>query len=618
MNPVNATTLYVSASRAVLQCDPRQPHTFSDMYTLLPFFRQSLACLVCGKLLQNPISPTHPECQHYVCLGCKGQKMPIRTSCGRCKDYSCFQENKQLSLLVQCYKKLCLYVTHSPLLQSISSHVGGSPEVMALLEEVLMSHEEEMETEDLSLVQEGLNPSAPESLTPTEAPPVPAELSAVPQSSSSNPPCSNGPQECNGDVLEDLDPSSPELEVCELVEEQPQTGLSVSDTGCGGLELSLTTGPLAPTPGTVCSLRDGESSSRELEEGEVLLLSVEEALQTLDPLQPGRDSPLTHSERTHTHTHIATDRGHAQMYIQLDTAHNYTQIQTDRTNTVASLGAHIHTSSFDTPPTSKSPPVRLNRKRSHSESDREKVKPLPITSILQGSSSHLHTPNPSHTLHTQPPAPSLTVPTHSYSSLPNGAPPKPNRPAPNHSKGARKHVDPGPKKPHAKARSSGGSKNKDRSKDQRLLSGCLVPQAPVRPPYKKPVEKKGCKCGRATQNPSVLTCRGQRCPCYSNRKACLDCICRGCQNSYMANGEKKLEAFAVPEKALEQTRLTLGINLTSITAAAALRSPATTSIRGNTLLNVATATGTPVTTAFLSPSPPQDPNYEESLELLIG
>lgn len=49
MNPVNATALYVSASRAVLQCDPRQPHTFADMYTLLPFFRQSLACLVCGK-----------------------------------------------------------------------------------------------------------------------------------------------------------------------------------------------------------------------------------------------------------------------------------------------------------------------------------------------------------------------------------------------------------------------------------------------------------------------------------------------------------------------------------------------------------------------------------------
>nr|XP_046269272.1 E3 ubiquitin-protein ligase MSL2a [Scatophagus argus] len=619
MNPVNATALYVSASRAVLQCDPRQPHTFADMYTLLPFFRQSLACLVCGKLLQDPISPTHPECEHYVCLGCKGQKMQIRPSCSRCKDYSCFQENKQLSLLVQSYRKLCLYVTHSPLLQLISSRVGGSPEVMALLEEVLMSHEEEMEAEDPSLSQDDVNPSAPESLTPTEAPPVPAELSAVPQSSSSNPPCSNGPKGCNGEILEDLDPSSPELEVCELVEEHPpRAGLSVSSTGCGGLELNLTTGPLAPTPGTVCSLRDGESSSRELEEGEVLLLSVEEVLQTLDPLQPGRDSPHTQPERTHTHTHITTDRSHAQVYIQLDTAHNYTQIRTDRTNTIATHGAHIHTSSFNPPPTSKPPPVRLKRKRSRSESDREKVKPLPIASILQGSSSHLHTSNPSQTLHTQPPTPSLTVPAHTYSSLPNGVPAKLSRPTPNHNKGARKHIDPGPKKPHAKARSGGGSKSKDGSKDQRLMSGCLVPPAPVRPPYKKPVEKKGCKCGRATQNPSVLTCRGQRCPCYSNRKACLDCICRGCQNSYMANGEKKLEAFAVPEKALEQTRLTLGINLTSITAAAALRNPGTTSIRANTLLNVATATGTPVTTAFLSPSPPQEPNYEDSLELLIG
>lgn len=444
--------------------------------------------------------------------------MQIRSSCSRCKDYSCFQENKQLCLLVQCYRKLCLYVTHSPLLQPISSHVGGSPEVMALLEEALISHEEEIEIEDPGLAQEDVNPSAPESLTPTEAPPAPAELSAVPQSSSSDPPCSNGPQECNGEVLEDLDPSSPELEVCELVEEQPQAGLSVSNTGCGGLELSLTTGPLAPTPGTVCSLRDGGSSSRELEEGEVLLLSVEEVLQTLDPLQPGRDSPHTQPERTHTH--ISTDRAHAQMYIQLDAAHNYTQTRTDRTSTVSSHGAYIHTSSYDPPPNSKPPPVRLKRKRSRSESDREKVKPLPIASILQGSSSQLHTPNPAQTLHTQPPTPPLTVPAHTYSSLHNGAPPKASRPVLNHNKSARKHVDPGPKKPHAKARTGGGSKTKD-GKDQRLMSGCLVPPAPVRPPYKKPVEKKGCKCGRATQNPSVLTCRGQRCPCYSNRKVRL-------------------------------------------------------------------------------------------------
>ncbi|XP_068608437.1 E3 ubiquitin-protein ligase MSL2a [Brachionichthys hirsutus] len=593
MNPVNATALYVSASRAVLQCDPRQPHSFADMYTLLPFFRRSLACRVCGQLLQRPVSPAHPECEHSVCLGCKGQRMQARPSCSRCKDYSSFQENKQLSLLVESYRRLCLYVTHSPLLQSISGHVGGCPEVMALLEEVLTDHEEEMESEDSNLAQEDVTPPAPESLTPTEASPAPAELSAAPQSSSSDPTCTNGPQRCNGEVLQDLAPASPVLDVCELVGEQPQTGLSVSTTGFGGLELSLTPGPLAPTPGTACSLRDGESSIRQLEEGEVLLLSVEEVLQTLDPLQPGRDSP---------HAHRPADRAHAQVFIQLDAAHNYTQIRTDRTH----AAAPVHPASAE-PPASKPPPVRLKRKRSRSESDRETVRPLPITSILQGSSS----------LKTLAATPSLTAAAHAYSSLPNGVPSKPSRPVANHSKAGRKNTDPGQRKPHAKAR-GGGSRTKDVGKDQRPVSGCTVPPAPVRLPYKKPVEKKGCKCGRATQNPSVLTCRGQRCPCYSNRKACLDCICRGCQNSYMANGEKKLEAFAVPEKALEQTRLTLGINLTSITAAAALRNPATTSIRANALLNVATVTGTPVATAFLSPSRSQESSYEDSLELLIG
>ncbi|XP_060688098.1 E3 ubiquitin-protein ligase MSL2-like [Hemiscyllium ocellatum] len=72
---------------------------------------------------------------------------------------------------------------------------------------------------------------------------------------------------------------------------------------------------------------------------------------------------------------------------------------------------------------------------------------------------------------------------------------------------------------------------------------------------KKPRGKTGCKCGRAACAPSVLTCRGQRCPCYANHRSCLDCICHGCNNSYMENGTKKLESFAVPEIAHKQSRL---------------------------------------------------------------
>ena len=40
----------------------------------------------------------------------------------------------------------------------------------------------------------------------------------------------------------------------------------------------------------------------------------------------------------------------------------------------------------------------------------------------------------------------------------------------------------------------------------------------------------GCRCGQATQHPGMLTCRGQRCPCYSAYRGCVDCHCRGCRN----------------------------------------------------------------------------------------
>ena len=61
----------------------------------------------------------------------------------------------------------------------------------------------------------------------------------------------------------------------------------------------------------------------------------------------------------------------------------------------------------------------------------------------------------------------------------------------------------GPKGPHAKAR-AGGPKARDRSRDHRLLSGCLRPPFPAKPLNKKPERRRGCKCGGATQTPPLL------------------------------------------------------------------------------------------------------------------
>ncbi|KAM8882207.1 LOW QUALITY PROTEIN: E3 ubiquitin-protein ligase MSL2-like [Synchiropus picturatus] len=508
MNPVNATSLYVSASRSALQCDPADPRALAELCKLLPFFRQSVSCLVCGNLLQEPVAPVDSSCQHSVCRGCRGQRMQLKPSCSWCKDQSGFQENRQLSLLVRCYRTLCRYITQSPLAPHVASAACSSPDLQAVLDE-------------------GLGAAA-------EDQPHGSEESRAPDE-----PALNGLHDCNG-VL------GPE----------------------GGFTQEV---PLCVRAALGEELKHGS---------EPLLLSVEEVLRTLDtepepdpatpPAFPGpRCPPLTPSSQLSKST--APELGSPQALPR---------------------GAR-------TPP-----PPRCRRKRSRSESDSEKVQPLPISSLLQGSSPVL----------THPQDPKFPAPSQRphLAPVPNGGCPKVGKTVLISSKNLKKTVEHhgGAKKVCAKAR-QGGAKPRPQSHERLLPHALTHPPSPSKPQYKKPVEKKGCKCGRATQNPSVLTCRGQRCPCYSNRKACLDCICRGCQNSYMANGEKKLEAFAVPEKALEQTRLTLGINLTSI-AAAALRSPSSAS-PANALLNVAAASGPPVAPSFLSGA--GHDGFEDSLEM---
>jgi len=50
--------------------------------------------------------------------------------------------------------------------------------------------------------------------------------------------------------------------------------------------------------------------------------------------------------------------------------------------------------------------------------------------------------------------------------------------------------------------------------------------------------KSGCRCGNATLCPGKLTCCGQRCPCYVDSQACMDCKCKGCRNPHRPGGGK--------------------------------------------------------------------------------
>ncbi|KAM4694650.1 E3 ubiquitin-protein ligase MSL2 [Discoglossus pictus] len=576
MNPVNATALYISASRLVLNYHPGDPQGSAEICKMLPFFRQALSCCVCGNLLEDPIAPINSTCQHYVCKQCKGKKMMMKPSCSWCKDYDQFEENKQLSILVSCYKKLCEYITQTPLAQDILNTAECSADILAFLPEESSPEEEH-----------GTTSEPPSPLCPSHSP-LPSNSEPATESEASicqiqqdtldiEAECSvaNGLPNCNGLSETELavnipSPESPgPMDLCCTAVDIKTEDLSESlETVCD----PVSTSELCAAGLDICGYND------DLKSGGPLLLSVEEVLQSLDTVSSAEvsDCDLQHSLET------STSNG---PFLDL--------CPQPLTHTV--LLSDTHSSSHGIScATATLKMVKTSRKRSRSESDSEKVMPLPISSIILGPT--LGTPAPM----------LLTRENRNFlqpmATVPNGgSSPKISKTILLSNKALKKNPEHGPKKSHPKSKPT-LLKTKDKMKEK-IPSNNVVPGSPTKTVYKKPQEKKGCKCGRATQNPSVLTCRGQRCPCYSNRKACLDCICRGCQNSYMANGEKKLEAFAVPEKALEQTRLTLGINVTSI----AVRNASTSA----SVINV---TGSPVAT-FLAASPHDDKSLDEAIDL---
>lgn len=515
MNAVNATSLYLSACRSVFQCDVREPDTYAELYRVLPYLKDSLSCLVCGNLLQDPIAPTDSTCQHYVCKACKGKKMSIKPTCSWCKDYKQFAENRQLGILVECYRKLCEYISESPLVEKIASTSGGSPEIMFMLEDVLgMKLEKESPSAlDMTSLALPMSPAVPERLPLISSPARPPQPSLL---------------EGQGPVKEECLADTDDAKATAVVEAS-SSELRSNMGSVLGLEPAI-----SRQPSLVNAFKQPKYRC------EPILFSVEEVLDSLkvdcddvrDSLQKEMSLSLTLAPQSTQH----------RVCLKLEPWPLHTVPDHTRTPTLG-ISCSVATTRA----------VGLSRKRSHSESDREKVKPMPIASLIedptvatQAPITLLHEPKDT-TVLTLTKAPASDCDLQLNKAV------------------LSKNVQCTPQQIVKKAcLKTNKHRPRAKSKDMPGLDGVLSSGGSQSKVYRKAKEKKGCKCGRATQNPSVLTCRGQRCPCYSTRKACLDCICRGCQNSYMANGEKKLEAFAVPEKALEQTRLTLGINYTSI------------------------------------------------------
>ncbi|XP_014681407.1 PREDICTED: E3 ubiquitin-protein ligase MSL2-like [Priapulus caudatus] len=135
---MNATTLYVTTCRYTMMADSDDESTWQDLFRLLPYLKSALSCCVCGNVLINPFGSSESTCQHHVCKTCIGGKMRLKPSCSWCKDYNKYTQNKQLRIIVHCYKKLCEYVASTNVFRnavSVTANNGGISNIAHMIRE---------------------------------------------------------------------------------------------------------------------------------------------------------------------------------------------------------------------------------------------------------------------------------------------------------------------------------------------------------------------------------------------------------------------------------------------------------------------------------------------------
>lgn len=145
--------------------------SWHEIFKYLPSLRQMVSCCVCGKIAYRPQGPDHNVCLHFVCEGCKGGKMRLKPSCGWCKDHEAFVENKKVRILINCFKRLCLFISssalgHEILNASVNGQRNEADKILKILEEVGSFEDDMTLTPPLSKlpniskrVSKGSNPS---------------------------------------------------------------------------------------------------------------------------------------------------------------------------------------------------------------------------------------------------------------------------------------------------------------------------------------------------------------------------------------------------------------------------------------------------------------------------
>ncbi|XP_042880197.1 protein piccolo-like [Penaeus japonicus] len=510
---MNATSLYVTTCRLVMQAEPENRESWTELYKLLPYLRQSLSCTVCGQLLSEPLTPTETTCQHHVCRKCLGGKKRLKPTCSWCKDYGMYVDNVQIKLILQCYRKLCEYIKFTPIYCKLCSiyNNGGQFSLTDMIDEAIGN----------------------------------SCAGRVDESSSNSVQC-----ESESDSKENI--SIPQTSGANLLITPVNTSHSVTPKQQQSWPLSTQAPTLAQPTLAQPTLAQPTLAQPTLVQPTLAQPTL--AQPTL--AQPTLAQPTLAQPTLAQPTPVQPTPVHptlAQPTLAQPTPAQPTPAQPTPPAPPA-------------PPAPPPPPSTVNLGLVHVSS------PPPVNSIAQPVSCHpsgsvntvksvIPTPAPvmqQTTQHFQPQAVATTSCVTSGSGLVPGT----IFPSTNIVKHSVIKEAPYPK--HNSSVNNGSSmysvmyadgdstkitiKRKPPDMESTNKSVPVEPEtiAPstqelIKKPKPKPKPKpkrKGCRCGNATPTPGKLTCCGQRCPCYVEAKACIECRCRGCRNPHRPGGKK--------------------------------------------------------------------------------
>ncbi|KAG5674481.1 hypothetical protein PVAND_004449 [Polypedilum vanderplanki] len=515
-NPLDS---YINCTRFVFSVEPTEPseewHEFDDFEHKLREFYDSILCCNCKNLLKDPCTPKkqHFSCQHRVCLDCIGKnRQTTSTNCKMCRDFTLFEKSTQTKLILGLYQELCELIKGSWIydyIQQRNTLDTGQNHSMSLVE----------------MIDKGVNYGQNISIIVDDSS----------SSSSSSPQSSGDDENSNSSDVKQNQSSDRPISIPQIFPKiSPLQSISPTNSNCNSISSVQSSDQIITPIVTAAANLPNISTSANINQNLVAQPSSSILSQSsTSPLpisaQPApmviqsQQLPNTLTKQSSTnHPLLKTSSFISQMRVKSITQ-TTTPMNTKSLMSPMKIQQTAPPTIYSVMYTGSGNKITLKRKTpDESSSSSLSVSSTPSSEIknISNNTNFLKTENKNSNFKT----PSVQVVSttgmiHQQSHQIPIVVPTSTAPVVN----LNTTTTPSSQLTNNISNNS--------SNDQQ--------------------KRRGCRCGNATAAPGKLTCCGQRCPCYVDSKACIDCKCRGCRNPHYVDGHKKMR-HQVPDLQMQQ------------------------------------------------------------------